>query len=76
MHIVHTKIKELARSDQNAWYRFNMYCMSLLVNVRTLHEFDTILEDIVVCLSGQKQTKMLLVAYHELSVQVKNMNKD
>ena len=76
MHIAHRKIKELARSDQNAWYRFNMYCMSLLVNARTLHEFDTILEDIVVCLSGQKQTKMLLVAYHKLSGRVKNMNKD
>ena len=35
MHIVHKKIKELSRSKE-VWYRFNMYCMSLLVNGRTL----------------------------------------
>ena len=76
MHIVHRKIKELSRSKEEVWYRFNMYCMSLLVNAQTLHEFDTILEDVVVCLSSKKQTKMLSVAYQRLSGRIRNMNKD
>ena len=69
MHIVHKKIKQLARVERtireekkddykdlvkDIWYRFNMYSMSLLVNARTLHEFDTILEDVVICLTSKK----------------------
>ena len=75
MHIVHKNIKELSRlkntseedNGKDVWYRFNMYCMSLLVNTRMLFEFDNILEDIVICLLSKKQTKMCLVTYNKLS---------
>ena len=64
MHIVHKKIKQLSRVETTArkkkndhsddplkdvCYRFNMYSMSLLVNARTLYEFETILEDVAIC---------------------------
>ena len=76
MHIVHKKIKELSRSKEEVWYRFNMYCVSLLVNARTLYEFDTIFEDVVICLSSKKQTKILSTAYQRLSGRINNMKKD
>ena len=89
MHIVHRKIKELSRKERSnrkdeskkteliddVWYRFNMYCVSLLVNARTLHELDTILEDVVVCLS-KKQTKNLTTAYRRLTGRIHNMEND
>ena len=88
MHIVHRKIKAIGRAqrhfknDENppneltrdVWYRFNMYCMSLLVNARTLQEFLEILEDITICLLSKKQTKMLLLAYNRVNNRVNNMN--
>ena len=90
MHIVHRKIKELSRKERSnrkdeskkteliddIWYRFNMYCMSLLVNAQTLHELDTILEDVVVCLSSKKQTKNLTTAYCRLTGRIHNMEND
>ena len=90
MHIVHKKIKQLARVERtireekkddyedlvkDIWYRFNMYSMSLLVNLRTLYEFDTILKDVVICLTSQKQTEMLQVAYRRVSGRINNMDK-
>ena len=36
-----------------------------------LHEFDTILEDVVICLTSQKQTEMLQAAYRRIN----NMDK-
>ena len=90
MHIVHRKIKELSRKERSnrkdeskkteliddIWYHFNMYCMSLLVNVQTLHKLDTILEDVVVCLSSKKQTKNLTTAYCRLTGRIHNMEND
>ena len=90
MHIVHRKIKELSRKERSnrkdeskkteliddVWYCFNMYCMSLLVNVRTLHELDTILEDVAVCLFSKKQTKNLTTAYRRLTGRIHNMEND
>lgn len=90
IHIVHRKIKELSRKERSTrtderkqteviddvWYRFNMYCMSLLVNARTLHELDTIFEDVVVCLSSKKQTKNLTTAYRRLTGRIHNMEND
>ena len=90
MHIVHKKIKQLARVERtireekkddyedlvkDIWYRFNMYSMSLLVNARTLYEFDTILEDVVIFLTSQKQTEMLQAAYRRVSGRINNMDK-
>ena len=40
-----------------------------------LHEFDTILEDVVICLTSQKQTEMLQAAYRRVSGQINNMDK-
>ena len=71
MHIVHRKVKAISREQRNikndkeqpvdeihdVWYRFNMYCMSLLVNARTLHEFLQIFEDIAICLMSKRQRK-------------------
>lgn len=90
MHIVHKKIKQLGRVERtmreekkddyeelvkDIWYRFNMYSMSLLVNARTLYEFDSILEDVAICLTSQKQTEMLQAAYRRVSGRINNMDK-
>ena len=90
MHIVYKKIKQLDRVERtiqeekkddyedlvkDIWYRFNMYSMSLFVNARTLYEFDTILEDVLICLTSQKQTEMLQAAYRRLSGRINNMDK-
>ena len=40
--------------EDDVWYRFNMYCVSLLVNARTLDEFDSILEDVATCLLNER----------------------
>mgnify|MGYP002803810279 CR=1 FL=1 len=72
MHIVHKNLSAIRRLKQTAkgsdgsshgsvWYRFNMYCMSLLVNASTLEEFDTILKDATVCL----MSKFLVARVHE-----------
>ena len=90
MYIVHRKIKAIGRAqchfknDEKAlsglindiWYRFNMYSMSLPVNARTLYEFLQILEDVTICLSSKKQTKLLLFSYNQVNGRVRNMNKD
>jgi hypothetical protein len=76
MHIAHRKIKQLARSTENKWYCNSMYSVSLLVNARPLHEFVTILEDIVVCLSCKKQTRMCLVSFRKHSGRVNHMEKE
>ena len=90
MHIVHRKIKAMGRAQRHfkndekppsglindIWYRFNMYSMSLLVNTRTLYEFLQILEDVTICLSSKKQTKLLLFSYNQLNGRVRNVNKD
>ena len=52
-----------------------MYSMSLLVNARTLYEFETILEDVAICLSIQKQTDMLQSAHQRVCGRIKNMDK-
>ena len=73
-----TKQDERKKTEliDDIWYRFNMYCMSLLVNVQTLHELDTILDDVVVCLSSKKQTKNLTTAYCRLTGRIHNMEND
>jgi ubiquitin C-terminal hydrolase len=76
MHIVHKKVKQLLRGKEEVWYRFNMYCMSLLVNARNLQEFDAVLEDFAVCLSSKKQNGTSLVAYTKLNERIQNMNKN
>ena len=40
------------------------------------YEFDTIFEDVVICLSSKKQTKILSTAYQRLSGRINNMKKD
>jgi hypothetical protein len=90
MHIVHRKIKQLSRVERtilnekndhsedlvkDVWYRSNMYSMSLLVNARTLYEFDTVLEDVAICLSSETQTDMLQAAYRRVDGRIKNMDK-
>ena len=88
MHIVHKKIKQLPRVEraihktdghpknlrEDAWYRFNMYAISLLVNARTLYEFDAILEDIAICLTSLKQTDGLQAAYRRVSGRINDMD--
>ena len=40
------------------------------------YEIDTIFEDVVICLSSKKQTKILSTAYQRLSGRINNMKKD
>ena len=61
----------------NVWYRFNMYCMSLLVNARTLDEIDSILEDVTICLLSENQNEMLRLSYERVWTKIHSMeNKD
>lgn len=64
MAIMHRKLKAIIKAkkeqmqpkNQDTWYRFNMYCVSLLVNARTLEEFDSILKHVATCLLNDHQT--------------------
>ena len=45
------------------------------MNARTLHEFQTTLEDIIICLCSKKQTKVLRNAYARVNARIQNMDK-
>ena len=49
--------------QDDIWYRFNMYCVSLLVNARTLDEFDSILKDVATCLLNEQQNNDMLKSF-------------
>ena len=77
MHIVHRNVMAIIRSKRNSssddyenrlsrWYRFNMYCASLLVNSKTLEEFDAILQDVVICLLSKNQNELVKRAFDRL----------
>jgi hypothetical protein len=88
MSIMHRKLKAIVRSrkkgnsnrstntkcqEDDVWYRFNMYCVSLLVNARTLDEFDSILEDVATCLLNERQNNDVLKAFTRLCEMIHNM---
>ena len=88
MSIMHRKLKAIVRSrkkgnsnrstntkcqEDDVWYRFNMYCVSLLVNARTLDEFDLILEDVATCLLNERQNNDVLKAFTRLWEMIHNM---
>ena len=79
MHIIHRNLMTISRAQRRVnndedtkdiksevWYRFNMYSVSLLVNSRTLNEFDSILKDVIVCLLSNHQNNMVRNAFHRI----------
>ena len=85
MHIVHKNLSAIRRlkkstSSNNSnhgdvWYRFNMYCMSLLVNASTLEEFNIILKDITVCLMSKYLVDKVQDSYKNITGRVEKMGK-
>ncbi len=85
MHIVHKNLSAIRRLKQNTknsttshaniWYRFNMYCMSLLVNAATLDEFNTILKDAAVCLMSRFLLDKVQDSYKNITGRVEKIGK-
>ena len=50
-----------------------MYCISLLVNARTLDEFDSILKDVATCLLNAHQTPSVCQSFKKLWQLIHNM---
>ena len=48
------------------WYHFQMYCLSLLVNAKTMEEFDTILTDIAMCLNCKYQNPEMMKCFDKI----------
>lgn len=88
MSIMHRRLKAIMRSRKKSscdgdmecqqndiWYRFNMYCVSLLVNARTLDEFDSILEDVATCLLNERQNNDVLKSFDILWQMIHRMEQ-
>ena len=85
MHIVHKNLSAIRHlrkttSGKNSnhgdvWYRFNMYCMSLLVNASTLEEFNVILKDVTVCLMSKYLVDKVQDSYKNITGRVEKMGK-
>ena len=84
MAIMHRKLKGIIKAkkeqmqpkNQDTWYRFNMYCVSLLVNARTLEEFDSILKHVATCLLNDHQTDSVHISFTWLWDMIHNMEKN
>ena len=57
----------------SAWYRFNMYCMSPLLNASTLEEFDMTLKDATVCLMSTFLEARVHDSYNKISGRVEKI---
>ena len=88
MSIMHRRLKAIMRSrkrsssdgntvckQDDVWYRFNMYCVSLLVNARTLDEFDSILKDVATCLLNERQNNDVLNSFGILWQMIHHMEQ-
>lgn len=86
MHIVRKNLCAIQRlnrdvmnskeGSKNVWYRFNMYCMSLLVNAETLDEFEMILKDITVCLMSKFLSDKVQEAYDRIVRRVARLGNE
>jgi hypothetical protein len=54
---------------------FGMYCVWLLVNARTLDEFDSILEDVATCLLNERQNNDMLESFSKLRQMIHRMEE-
>ena len=88
MSIMHRRLKAIMRSHKRSssegnaecqqddvWYRFNMYCVSLLVNARTLDKFDSILKDVATCLLSERQNNDVLKSFNRLWQMIHRMEQ-
>ena len=84
MHIVHKNLSAIRRlkltakgsdgsSHASAWYCFNMYCMSPLLNASTLEEFDMTLKDATVCLMSTFLEARVHDSYNKITGRVEKI---